>query len=221
MGAVAGYRIILASGSPRRREIMTRMGLAFTVVTSGVDETVESYDDPPDFALQLARRKALAVAATGPVAATGAAAGTEAGFARDALVIGCDTIVELDGNILGKPTDEQDATRMLRALRGRTHRVITAVVVVHGESGTDLGRSTTTAVTMRDFGDDELAAYVASGEPFDKAGSYAIQGAGGALVAHYDGAYDNVVGLPADVVVALLRDATAAASSHRRSAGRR
>lgn len=187
---MAARRIVLASASPRRHEILTRAGVAFTVVTSGVDETVTSYVDPSDYSLQLARRKARAVA----------------GGERDALVIGSDTVVEVGGEILGKPQDAEDAARMLRALRGRTHRVTTGVVVVDAATGHDRGRATTTAVTMRDFSDDELAAYVASGEPFDKAGGYAIQGAGGALVERVDGPFDNVVGLPADVVIDLLRE---------------
>ncbi|OAA23257.1 septum formation protein [Frankia sp. EI5c] len=186
---MVGRRIVLASASPRRHEILSRAGVAFTVVTSGVDETVTSYDDPADYSLQLAHRKAAAVARS----------------ERDALVIGSDTIVEIDGRILGKPRDETDAARMLRDLRGRTHRVTTGVVVVDAATGRTRGHAETTAVTMRDFSDDELAAYVASGEPFDKAGSYAIQGIGGALVERVDGPFDNVVGLPASVVTNLLR----------------
>ncbi|WP_230205066.1 Maf family protein [Parafrankia elaeagni] len=185
-----GYRIVLASGSPRRRAIMTGMGLEFTVVTSGVDETLHDYDGASDFTVQVARRKALAVARSEP----------------EALVVGCDTVVGLDGRIFVKPDSEQDAARTLRELRGRTHHVTTGVVVVHGVTGRCHGRSATTAVTMRAFGDDEIAAYVASGEPLDKAGSYAIQGAGGALVDRIDGEYDTVVGLPVSVLTDLLRE---------------
>lgn len=187
---MAARRIVLASASPRRHEILARAGLEFTVITSGVDEMVASFDDPCDYSLQLARRKAQAVARS----------------ERDALVIGSDTVVEIDGQILGKPRDERDAARMLRALRGRTHRVTTGVVVIDAASGRSSGRATTTAVTMRDFSDAELAAYVASGEPFDKAGSYAIQGAGGSLVEGIDGPFDNIVGLPSSVVLDLLRE---------------
>lgn len=169
---------------------MARLGLDFTVVTSGVDETAEAFDQPADLALELSRRKALAVAPSQP----------------DALVIGSDTIVVIDGTVLGKPADERDAARMLRTLRGRTHQVITGVAVVDTVTGRCRARAATTAVTMRAFGDDELAAYIASGEPFDKAGSYAIQGRGGALVERIDGPFDNVVGLPAAVVVDLLRE---------------
>ena len=181
-------RIVLASGSPRRRELLATMGVTFDVITSDVDETVELFDGPVDFALQVARRKADAVA----------------GRLTDALVIGGDTVVEVDGRIFGKPAGAAHAARMLGELSGRAHRVVTAVAVVDTASGRRRADAATSTVRMRDLGAAEIAAYIASGEPFDKAGAYAIQGLGSRLVAGYEGALDTIIGLPTATLRGLL-----------------
>ncbi len=180
--------LILASGSPRRRELLAALGLPFSIVTSGVPEDVAPGLDPVEAARQLARRKAEAVAAT----------------LDRGLVIGSDTDVVLDDTILGKPADAADAARMLRLLRGRTHRVISGVAVLDAASGRIALGTVTTLVTMAEASDAQIAAYAASGEPLDKAGAYAIQGLGGALVAGIEGCYNNVVGFPLCEVAALL-----------------
>ncbi|MDT3440530.1 MULTISPECIES: nucleoside triphosphate pyrophosphatase [unclassified Pseudofrankia] len=181
-------RIVLASGSPRRRELLAGMGVAFEVVTSNVDENVETFAGPEDFALQLARRKARAVA----------------GCVGDALVIGGDTVVELDGRIFGKPADQDEAVEMISRLDGRTHRVVTGLAVVDAATGEHREGAATTTVTMRPLGEDEIREYAASGEPFGKAGAYAIQGLGGRLVAGVEGDLDNVIGLPTATLRRLL-----------------
>ncbi len=181
--------LILASGSPRRRELLAALGLPFTVISSDMPE-----DLPPDISPEaavrwLARLKAEAVAETLPAG----------------LVIGADTTVVVDGLLLGKPVDAADAARMLRLLRGRPHQVISGVAVFDAAARRSGAVShVTTTVFMRDYSAAEIAAYVATGEPMDKAGAYAIQGAGGALVAGIEGCYNNVVGFPLCEVAALL-----------------
>jgi len=181
--------IILASASPRRRELLAALGLPFRIITSGVPE-----DLPPDLDVEagvrwLARLKAEAVAET----------------LAEGLVIGADTVVVIDGLALGKPRDVADACRMLRLLRGRPHRVISGVAVFDAAARRSGAASTvTTTVYMRDYSDREIEAYALSGEPLDKAGSYAIQGLGGALVERIEGCYNNVVGFPLCEVAALL-----------------
>jgi septum formation protein len=192
--AMAARRIVLASGSPRRRELLAAMGVAFEVLTSDVDETVDGYDGPADFALRLSRRKAQVVADR--LSADRAIGG--------ALVIGGDTVVELDGQIFGKPADEAAAVLTLRRLSGRAHRVVTGLAVVDTATGLLRQDAATSTVRMRAYTAAEIDAYVASGEPFDKAGAYAIQGLGGRLVAGVDGELDNVIGLPTTTLRRLL-----------------
>ncbi len=181
--------IILASASPRRRALLRALNLPFTVAVSGVDEdAVDPALDPQTMVRLLARQKAEAVARE----------------VRFGLVIGADTTVVLDELALGKPADPDDARAMLRRLRGRLHHVISGVAVIDAASGqTEVG-AVITPVLMRDYTDAQIDAYVASGEPMDKAGSYAIQGLGGALVAEIDGCYNNVVGFPLCEAVALM-----------------
>ena len=181
-------RLILASGSPRRRELLTRLGLPFTVVVSDVDETAPPGSAPEELVANLAVRKAEAVAST-----------VERG-----LVIGADTSVFLDGEALGKPRDEADAARTLRRLRDRAHQVVTGIAVVDAATGRVERSAVRSEVRMRPYGDDEIDRYVATGEPLDKAGAYGIQGEGGALVAAVDGCFNNVVGFPLCEVAALL-----------------
>lgn len=171
--------LILASGSPRRKELLARTGRAFRVVVSNADEIAPKDMAPIDVAMHNARAKALAVASGQPACAT---------------VIGADTIVVLNGRIFGKPVDERDARRMLRELSGKTHQVITGVALAR--AGQCETFAEITDVCFRELSDEEIAAYVASGEPLDKAGAYGIQGAAGAFVDHIEGDYDNVVGLP-------------------------
>jgi nucleoside triphosphate pyrophosphatase len=180
-------RVVLASASPRRRELLARLIREFEVVPSEIDETL---DGPPsaETIARLALAKARAVA----------------GRVGSGIVLGADTVVVLDGVGLGKPVDDQEARSMLRRLRGRGHDVITGVAVVDAGTGRAERTAVVTRVTMADVGDDVIEAYVASGEPLDKAGAYAIQGRGGALVAGFDGSYSNVVGLPLEATARLL-----------------
>lgn len=171
--------LILASGSPRRKELLARTGRTFRVVVSDADEIAPKDMAPIDVALHNARAKALAVASGQPACA---------------IVIGADTIVVLNERIFGKPVDEHDAHRMLRELSGKTHQVITGVALVREDYCEALAEVTN--VCFRDLSDEEITAYVATGEPLDKAGAYGIQGAAGAFVDHIEGDYDNVVGLP-------------------------
>ncbi len=125
---------------------------------------------------------------------------------RSAVVLGADTAVVLNGEVFGKPESPEDARRMLRALRGREHEVVTGVALVEAPAGRETATAVVTRVLMRAYAEAEIAAYIASGEPFDKAGAYAVQGAGGALVAKVEGCYTNVVGLPLTTARALLAE---------------
>lgn len=175
--------MILASGSPRRRELLARIVEAFDVIPADIDEESFVEPDPFELAKLLATRKAEAVFALRP----------------DAVVIGADTIVVLGDRVLNKPADESDAKRMLAALSGRSHRVITGLAVLSGGDRSIIAPST--KVTFRELSAEEIAAYVATGEPMDKAGGYAIQGGAAAFATSYEGDLDTVVGLP----IALLR----------------
>jgi septum formation protein len=181
-------RVVLASASPRRRELLARLGLAFEVRPADVDETPRPGETPERLARRLALEKARAVVLDEPP-------GTR--------VIGADTVVAVAGELLGKPADAAEARRMLARLSGREHEVWTgvAVLVADGQEQVDVGR---TAVRFRPLGPDEIAAYVASGEPLDKAGGYAIQGGAAEFVESVDGDYDNVVGLPLALLAELL-----------------
>jgi septum formation protein len=181
-------RLILASASPRRRELLASLGIPFEVVASDVDETLDAVA-LPDAVARLALRKARAIAASRTAA----------------LVLGADTIVVIDGRALGKPAHAADARAMLRALRGRTHEVMTGIAVLDPASGRHAAETVISRVTMAAYTERDIEAYVATGEPLDKAGAYAIQGAGGALVARLEGSRSNVVGLPLAAAAELLR----------------
>ena len=170
--------LVLASASPRRREILQTTGFDFTVRVSDTDETIASGTPPQEAVQLLAKQKAAAVAADCP----------------DDIVIGADTVVTLDGEILGKPHDTADAARMLRQLSGRTHDVYTGVCIAQA-GGTETFYACT-RVTFYPLTEKEIADYIATGEPMDKAGAYGIQGRGCTLVEKIDGDYFNVVGLP-------------------------
>jgi septum formation protein len=174
-------KLILASASPRRAEILRDAGFAFDAVPAPVDEAPRPGETPGERVARLAEAKARAVAEQ----ARG-----------EAVVVGADTEVVLDGEVLGKPASADDARRMLKLLGGRTHEVVTGLAVLALPEGTLRVERETTRVTFAPLTDAELEDYVASGEPFDKAGAYAIQGRGGRYVTRVEGCYFNVVGLP-------------------------
>ena len=183
--------IVLASASPRRQELLRNAGIAFVVQAADIDETPLAGESARECAERLAREKALAVWRGRP---------------HD-VVLGADTVVVVDEIILGKPADADDAARMLQMLSGRVHAVITGVCVVRavaggqgpGASKTETG-SETTLVTMNSLSDAEILDYVATGEPMDKAGAYAIQGMASRWIPRIEGDYSNVVGLPVALV---------------------
>ena len=176
--------VVLASGSPRRHELLAQIGVQFTVRVPDIDESPEPSEAPEAYVRRLAFAKAAAVSST-----------------ADELVIAADTTVELGGEILGKPLDEHDAASMLRRLSARTHRVHTGVAVRLGE--VEVAEVCTTLVTFVELDEAMVQWYVGTGEPMDKAGAYAVQGAGGALVRLIRGSVSNVVGLPLHVVIEL------------------
>ena len=184
----APLRVILASQSPRRRELLTLVGIAHEVRPADVDETPLPGEAPAPHAERLARSKAETLAVRHP----------------DALVIAADTIVVIDGAILGKPRDIQDAAAMLGRLAGREHTVLTAVAVAR--AGRVHSAVERVAVWFRALSSGEIAAYVATGEPMDKAGAYGIQGYGATIVERIDGDYFAVMGLPLLRVVRLARE---------------
>lgn len=184
--SVSPVEVVLASGSPRRRELLEQIGVRFEVRPADIDESVRDGEVPTDYVRRLSVDKAAAVAVRAGV-----------------VVIAADTTVDVDGEILGKPADAAEALAMLRQLSGRRHHVHTGVTVrIDDRSATEV---VTTAVEMVAITDVDATWYVATGEPFDKAGGYAIQGAGGVFVAGVEGSVSNVVGLPLATVVALAR----------------
>jgi septum formation protein len=181
--------LILASGSPRRRELLAQAGFTFEVIPTDVPELRKPNEDPIRFVTRLAREKAEAVAATHAIG-------------PDTLVLGADTIVVVDEQVLGKPQDAADAGRMLRLLSGQTHQVITGVCLARGRE-----RQRAAEVTFVRFvtlSDQEIDDYIATGEPLDKAGAYAIQGRAGRWVPRIHGCYFNVVGLPLALVSSMI-----------------
>ncbi len=181
--------ILLASASPRRHELLGALGFQFAVIPAEVDESSWSGEAPAELAVRLAASKALAVAGTH----------------HDALVIAADTLVVMDGDVLGKPADAGEAAGMLRRLRGREHQVMTGLALADPTAGQILMQLATTGVEMRPYSQAELEAYVATGDPLDKAGGYAIQHAVFAPVARLADCYANVVGLPLCHLVRGLR----------------
>ena len=180
-------RVILASASPRRRQLLRAANVEFEVIESMVPEQHIAGEPARDYALRMARDKARAVSSRFP----------------NAIVVGADTIVVCENQILEKPADANDARRMLAMLSARTHTVITAFALARG--GNILESSPVESlVTFRKLADAEIDDYIATDEPYDKAGAYGIQGVGGGFIAHVDGSRDNVMGLPTDQVVAAL-----------------
>ena len=182
-------KLILASASPRRRRLMRQIGLAFQVMPGEVDEDVIISCDPLENIQAVALRKARDVAAR----------------VEDGIVIGADTQILIDGETLGKPTDEADAARMLSRLSGRDHQVITGVALVDAGTGLEKTWVETTLVFFRELSESEISAYVHTGEPMGKAGAYGIQGRAAAFVDRIEGCYFNVVGLPLAKLVQNLR----------------
>lgn len=196
-------RLVLASASPRRAELLASVGVRPEVVPVDVDESTRPDEDPAAYVARVARAKAAAGLAT--AIATTNATGAEPADGDDLVVLAADTTVALDGELLGKPADGAEARRMLAALSGRTHEVLTAVAATtaDGRTALDVDR---TAVTFAELDDATIDWYVATGEPLDKAGAYGIQGAGGAFVARVDGNVQTVVGLSLVAVDRVLRD---------------
>jgi len=183
--------LILASASPRRKDLLTQAGIAFTVVPANIPEEQLPKEAAAKFVLRLAEEKARAVAKLHP----------------EATVLAADTIVHLDNEILGKPEDAADAARMLRLLSGQTHQVLTGVAVV--EKGVCRSTIEVTQVTFSKISEEDLTHYIASGEPMDKAGAYGIQGYAARWIPRIEGDYYNVVGLPVARTIAMLRQAEA------------
>ena len=179
-------KVILASGSPRRRELLGEMGISFEIDVPDVDETADG--KPGTMVAVLAERKARAVAER----------------RVDGLIIAADTLVALGEKALGKPVDEQDARDMLHALSGQTHDVCTGVCVLDVKSGRCIVDAVRSGVQFREVTDEEIDEYIATGEPTDKAGAYAIQGIGGKFVKGYEGSWSNIVGLPVERLTEML-----------------
>jgi septum formation protein len=190
--------LILASSSPRRQELLREIGIPFQVHAANINEDQIAGESPIDYALRLAREKAQAVAAQYP----------------QSYVLGADTIVVIDGEVLGKPKDHADAARMLRLLSGRAHEVTTAVSLIAPSTITPSTvaqgtlaetRASTTKVYFREIAEAEIQQYVAGGEPMDKAGAYAIQGGASRWTDRIEGEFSNVVGLPLSLVTEMLK----------------
>ncbi len=183
--------IILASSSPRRRELLSQAGIPYTVMPADVDEeNVQLYGSPERKAEQLAFMKALDVV----------------NKLDSGLVLGADTVVVCDDEVFGKPVDEDDARRMLYKLNAREHLVITGIALLDAKKGSARIGHEVTKVRFAKLTDAEIEGYISSGEPFDKAGAYAVQGKGALLVDGIDGCYTNVVGLPLRKLAAFLRE---------------
>ena len=182
---------ILASSSPRRRELLTRIGLDFKVIEPGIRESVWEGEAPLDFAKRMAREKTLSVSGN---------------VSRGRIVVGGDTVVSVSGEILGKPSDEENAFSMLQKLSGKTHEVITGFCVARSPREVFHLGATSTEVRIKSLDSEEMRRYIKTGEPMDKAGAYAIQGAGSCLVEWIRGSYTGVVGLPLSELVSVLSD---------------
>lgn len=184
------YRIILASSSPRRRELLSTLGFAFDVMHPSADETVSGDETPEDFALRVSAEKAASVSGS---------------LGEGAVVIGADTIVVVDGEILGKPEDPEEASSMLRKLSGKEHHVFTAFSIVKPKNEILHSEIVDTSVRVKPLAASEIEGYIKTGEPMDKAGAYGIQGIGSFMVRGIEGSYSNVVGLPVEELLAALK----------------
>lgn len=182
--------LVLASASDRRKELLARLTSSFEILVSDFDETsVDFSGDSGQYVMSIAEGKAL---------------GSASCISMDAVVIGCDTAVFIDGKILGKPKDRDDAFKMLKHLSGRTHQVYSGIALYNTQSKKKLKDYVKTEVTFSRLSDDEILKYINTGEPMDKAGAYGIQGLGGVFVEKIDGCYYNVVGLPLNKLNCML-----------------
>jgi septum formation protein len=181
-------KLVLASASPRRAEILRAAGWPFEALPANIDESRHDHEDATTYVKRVARAKAEVVTPR----------------VTDATVVGADTVVVVDGEILGKPRDEEDARRMLRLLQGRWHQVLTGVAVFNGNVGSPRVAHEVTEVRFAVMDEDEVSWYVATGEPMDKAGAYAIQGLGARFIKGIKGDYSNVVGLPVRLLYELI-----------------
>jgi septum formation protein len=184
-------KIVLASASPRRKELLESLGLKFEVASSNVDEEFDSKLSIIENVEQLALKKALSVAEK---------------LAGNFLVIGSDTIVVLDNQVLGKPSDEEEAKKMLRLLSGSEHEVITSIALVNTENKSQIVSHSITKVFFRELSESEIVNYVKTGEPMDKAGAYGIQGLGVVLAEKIEGCFTNVVGLSLPLLAKMLKE---------------
>jgi septum formation protein len=184
-------QLILASASPRRRQLLAQLALPFTVMPANLEERQLAHEPPLAYVVRMAESKAAHLAQQYP----------------DACVLGADTVVVLDNDILGKPADMKEARQMLRRLSGRQHTVITGLALLHQRQQLKRLDTVSTLVRFHPLLPADIEAYVATGEPLDKAGAYAIQGGAAAFVVSLDGCYTNVVGLPLRRTAALLRSA--------------
>ena len=183
-------KLILASRSPRRVELLRSLGLDFEVKPSKVEEITDPEKSPEQNATHIARDKALAVARRNP----------------GSFVLGADTMVVLGQEIIGQPKDEEDACRILSKLAGKQHKVVTGVIVITPEAK-EHTTAVTSTVSIKSISKKEIRSYIATGEPLDKAGAYAIQGKGSFLVESWEGSYSNIVGLPLEALTVLLQQA--------------
>lgn len=182
-------QIVLASASPRRKELLSLTGLSFTVDASDIDEQIDNTIGPHNLARQLSLKKARA----------------KAHNYKNSIIIAADTFIVYKGHIIGKPRNAQDAVRMLTMLNGKVHSVITGFTLLDTDTEKTVSRAVETRVWFRRLTRSEITAYVKTGEPMDKAGAYAIQGTGAVLVKRIEGDYANVVGLPVSEVIACLK----------------
>ncbi len=180
--------MVLASQSPRRRKLLTQMGIEFSLASADIEEVQLPNEKAVDFVVRMAQEKALAVAADH----------------SDSWILAADTIVVINGEILGKPDDVDDACRMLGRIAGRWHQVFTAFTLHHQVKAKTITQYDSSRVKIAAFNDDVIAAYVAEGEPLDKSGSYAVQGVGGAFVEAIEGSPTTVIGLPLHLVMTRL-----------------
>lgn len=182
--------VILASSSPRRRELLAEAGVEFEIIAPHVDETPDMALSPEENARIIAELKAKTISAV----------------RRDKLVIAADTMVVLDGEMIGKPVDEADAIKMLSRLSGRKHKVVTGVAMAHVERGVWWSGVETSYTLFRVIPQGDIVAYVKSGEPMDKAGAYAVQGRAGEWIEGFEGSVSNIIGLPMELLTRALRD---------------
>ncbi len=190
MALILSRQLVLASASPRRAELLKSMGLDFKIVPGDVDESLGISEKPQDHVLRLSQEKARAVKNEYP----------------EACILGADTIVVIEDDILGKPADRSEARQMLKRLSGRIHEVYTGFTLINPSPRTLISRVVRSFVTFRNIPDDEITWYVSTPEPYDKAGSYAVQGSGAFFIKEIRGSYTNVMGLPLCEVVDALKE---------------